>query len=73
MHTEVESVLYLHILQKVPYSRECTSIYWRKSVVAAYTGIICWAISLHYLSFSTYKKLVRNKRAMKSINFQMQL
>lgn len=24
---------------------------------ATYTGIICWAISLHHLSFSVYKKL----------------
>lgn len=29
----------------------------RGQVFLHHTGIICWAISLHYLSFSTYKKL----------------
>lgn len=32
----------------------------KSTVSATYDGIICWAVSLHHLSFSIYQKLLRN-------------
>lgn len=33
----------------------------KTTVNVTYAGIICWTISLHHLSLSIYKKLLRNK------------